>query len=1007
MVRTRNALALLLAASALVRAEHLPIGSYNATQGLAEGRVNAIVEDSRGFVWFATNGGISRFDGYGFVTWSVRPQVSYRGSFAFDAAPNGDFWVGSGKGLRRFGSGGPDRSDLLTPDSTDPSISDILRTRSGRLLVLNDAAIYQEAGGTRLESLIIPPGIRSEGGIGAIAEDLSGHLWVAVPSQGLLVYELSAHGAELRQTVPLPQGASNVNAMVEAPAGFLWVGSNAGLLRYQRSGPAGHWTYTGAFGVAQGIAGREVTALLRRSEGSIWIGTISGISRLAEADALNPRFRNIGRENGLSADRISVLTEDRAGNVWAGTDSAGVMLIKTQGFTTYQESDGIASVALHQVLEDRRGVLTAVGTGNGVIPRTLTFYDGERFHQNEASIFGSRPPWSWQRFLIQSGSGKWWAATDKGLCRFSAASAKELENARPEACYTDEKAFHVFEDSRGDVWASSPNNRLFHWVRDANCVLYLSPDGSESPDPKDFGQFISAMAEDRSGNLWLGGWNGGVYRRTGNRWQHFGAPEGAPRGSISTLLSDSSGRLWIGHARGLTVVQDAAAPTPHFIDYKSNGLQDTSITTVVEDRFGRIWAATVRGVVNLDPATGATHLFSTEDGLPPSTFTSSIRDRSGALWFSSSLGLTRTVPRPDTPSAPPGVVFTGIRVGDEDYLLPPRGAEHVPKIVLDPEKDHVEIQFAAPGVESALALRYQFLLDGADPTWSQPQPGNRVDYRHLTSGSYRFLVRAVGRNGLIGASAAEFDFRILPPFWQRWWFELPLAMAFLSAVYWLHSYRVTHLLAMERMRNNIAADLHDDIGASLARIAVLSEVARVHIESDPVQADAPLRRIGSAARELIDSLNDIVWSIGSAEAGIDSLLVRMREFALDVLEPGGVQFTLSCDEELRGKHIAPDVRRHLLLVFKECIHNTAKHSACRCVRAALSASPGHLTLTVTDDGCGLPAAAPARGNGIPGMNRRARAMRGEVEISGGPGAGCSVTVRIPFAGGLAATHAAT
>jgi hypothetical protein len=532
-------------------------------------------------------------------------------------------------------------------------------------------------------------------------------------------------------------------------------------------------------------------------------------------------------------------------------------------------------------------------------------------------------------------------------------------------------------------------------------VRYFSREGAEFAEPQDTGQLISAMAEDRQGNVWLGAWNGGVSRYADGRIQHFGDSSGAPRAAVSTMLCDSAGRLWIGTAAGLTVVDEPGAQSPRFHSYsKTEVLKDTGVTSVVEDRFGSIWAGTVRGVVNLDPRSGGARLFTVEDGLPAASFPSAIRDHNGALWFATSSGLARIVPREQAAVPPPPVVFTGIRIADEDYVVSPVGAEHPPQAILGPEKDHVEIEFASPGAEAAGNLRYQFLLDGADSAWSGPRAENRVDYRHLKSGAYRFRVRSVDRNGVQGVSAAEFDFRILPPVWLRWWFELPAMLMAIGAAYWLHSYRVAHILAMEHMRTNIAADLHDDIGASLTRIAVLSEVARLHVTSNPEQADAPLRRIGGTARELLDSLNDIVWSIGSHEAGIDSLVGRMREFALDVLGPGGVEFTLNCDDALRGKQMAIDVRRHVLLIFKECIHNAARHSGCRSVRACLALSDGNLMLTVSDDGRGLPPGTPARGNGLPGMKRRTQIMRGRIEIDGNAGSGCCVSLLVPLTSGL-------
>jgi signal transduction histidine kinase len=295
------------------------------------------------------------------------------------------------------------------------------------------------------------------------------------------------------------------------------------------------------------------------------------------------------------------------------------------------------------------------------------------------------------------------------------------------------------------------------------------------------------------------------------------------------------------------------------------------------------------------------------------------------------------------------------------------------------------------------------MLDGADSGWNAPQAEHRVDYRNLRAGSYRFLVKTVNPGGVDSASVAEFDFRILPPFWLRWWFLLSAALALISAAHWLHRVRVAHLVAIERMRTEIATDLHDDIGASLARIAILSDVARASLlrgnrEPNQETTAAPMARIGGMARELLDSLNDIVWSIRATDANVESLVSRMREFALDVLAQGDTSFRLECDEALRARTLSPDTRRHLLLIFKECMHNIVKHSACTSARASLHTSDGKLIMTVSDDGRGGAAAngAAHQGNGIPSMKRRVHAMGGEIEFAEKPSEGYQVVVRIPL-----------
>jgi ligand-binding sensor domain-containing protein len=998
----RKGWGILVLTATLASAELLPIRSYSAADGLVEDRVNAIAVDARGFVWFATSVGISMFDGYRFTAWDDAHGFSSLRPAAFLADPSGGYWAGVAEGLRWFGGEGPTHFKTLLPNSRLHSISVLLRTRAGRMLAAGQYELFAAGDGAGMAKVPLPIAMPAGWCISALAEDHSGNLWVAA---GLQVEVIAPGGARTTaQAIALPDGVTNISGMVEAPEDRMWVGTNLGLARIERRNGENGWHFLRMYGVTDGLAGPNTNALLRAGGGVVWVGTTAGISRFSERDAI-PHFSNLGKRQGLTDPNVTAMAEDGKGNIWVGTESGRAMHIQPQGFTTFQEDDGLRQASLLQVLEDRRGTLITVSDSGGAPPRVFTFFDGHVFHQSVPRALGYRGGWVWQRMLLESASGAWWAGTRHGLCRFPAGPAAELLNSRPEACYSDEEVFHIFEDSRGNIWASASGDYLLRWNRSTGRVVYLRPDGSESPARCKFGGLAGAMAEDHAGNVWLGLWSGGLYRFGSGRMTLFRKGEGAPRGTVYALHVDAAGRLWIAtHGHGLSVMANPAEAAPRYATYDAiNGIGSNVVRSIVEDRFGRIWAGTPRGVVCLDPGSGSMRRYSTADGLPEAVIKNGVLDRSGALWFATSQGLARIVPRPPARAGSPPALLTAIRIAGEEYPVSLLGETYVRHAVLEPGRNRVEIEFAAPGSGSDEDLRYKFMLVGADSGWSAPQIGHRVDFRNLRAGAYRFLVKTVDPSGVASAGAAEFDFRILPPLWLRWWFLLPASLALLLAAYLLHSYRVAHLLAIERMRTDIATDLHDDIGASLARIAILSDVARLNLARGGEPAAAPLIRIGGMARELLDSLNDIVWSVRATDTHVDSLVRRMREFALDVLEPSGAGFALECDQALQSRLLSPDTRRHLLLIFKECVHNIAKHSGCTAARAGLSAAGGKLTLTVSDNGRAAPAGGNSRGgNGIPSMTRRARAMGGEIEFAGDPSGGHTVTLRIPLRGSGAA-----
>jgi signal transduction histidine kinase len=251
-------------------------------------------------------------------------------------------------------------------------------------------------------------------------------------------------------------------------------------------------------------------------------------------------------------------------------------------------------------------------------------------------------------------------------------------------------------------------------------------------------------------------------------------------------------------------------------------------------------------------------------------------------------------------------------------------------------------------------------------------------------------------DGMESVAPAEIDFTVLAPVWRRWWFvglSVALVAAFVLAA---HRYRVTQIVDLERMRTAIATDLHDDIGASLAQIAILSEVARVR--GDSAGSAEVLERVATLARELVDSMGEIVWSIRSQSDDWESLVVHMRAFALDVLTSRGIAFQLRTPST-NGPSMNLQTRRQLFLMFKECIHNAARHSRCTAVVAELGAGGREVTLTVEDNGVGSNNAdrTPGRagGTGIAGMRWRAENLGGRVQITSAAGQGCRVEIHLP------------
>ena len=261
-------------------------------------------------------------------------------------------------------------------------------------------------------------------------------------------------------------------------------------------------------------------------------------------------------------------------------------------------------------------------------------------------------------------------------------------------------------------------------------------------------------------------------------------------------------------------------------------------------------------------------------------------------------------------------------------------------------------------------------------------------------------MRAVNSDGVYSSTPASITFRILHPIWQRWWFITLVAAIAGLAAYSLYRYRMSRLLEVERVRTRIATDLHDDIGAGLSRVAILTEVVKQQVAGKAEESLPLLTEIADSSRSLVGSMRDIVWAIGPEQNELVEVVMRVRQFASDVLEAKGIKWDFLLPAELERIKLSPEQRRHLFLTFKEAINNSARYAACHNVRLSLATTDHQLVGEIFDDGCGfedpLPGVSSTGGHGMRNMQRRSTEIGGSLKISSTPGQGTRIRLTIPL-----------
>ena len=991
--------ACVLALAQPARAERFAARVYTTADGLSTDRVDRGTRDPRGFLWFATTEGVSRFDGQHFERFGIADGLPHDHVLDIIASSDGVIWAATEDGLAwldpsvpvahpRFQLVGPHTAAFTAHEDAHGTIwagtSDGLAVvrRPGAAIAWEPVKIAERT-----------PAIYS------IADDpRDGTQWLATWA-GLWSRTPDGHVEKYRVTTPGERDDRLTMVLVDREHHVWLTHVGAKIIRVtphpgQRLIPEGEslWEAAAAGGDLLRFepAGPTRRAMFEDARGTIWFGTTYGLVVYDGAG-----FRPIPPGVLPIDDTLSPCVEDAEGNLWFGSDARGLVRYAPNGFTAFDHSDGIQSDYIHGFIEPPGGPLYAITWEMGHL---IARFDGTRFQ-----VVRPKPPagvvtmaWAAGMTAFVDHNGAWWYPTAEGAARYAAnLPFEQLATTEPEwfarpPQLPGRDVFHMYEDRRGDVWISTLSKTgLVRWSRSdgqMHTLLGLPDD------------VASAFVEDRAGALWISYQGEMVRLREGKPPERFGASDGVPSGTNLDMIIDHEGRLWVtGDGGGVARLDDPTAAHPHFVLFTTaDGLASNQVLSIVEDVFGQIYIGTSRGLDRIGPAgPGAAPIahFDLTDGLPNDYVIVSHRDRSGALWFGTKNGIARLVPQKPSLGAAPRTYISRVAVDGATTPMAVDGMQSL-ELELGASADRLDIAFTSPSFAVGEPVRFQYKLDD---TWSTPVLEREVHYARLAPGNYQFQVRVVAASGAV-SEPATVSFVVVPPVWMRWWFITLCAIALALIGFVIARARLRHVLAIERIRTRIATDLHDDLGANLSRISILADVATRRAAADQPHGEQ-VADIGRSARELVEVASDIVWSTDPRRDDLGSLLVRLRKFSGDVLEGRGIAWTLTAPPEPDRIKLGPDQRRHLHLIVKEAVNNAAKHSEAKTVAIDVTRVDRALIVKVTDDGRGFELRTTAgEGNGLTNMQNRARVAGGTLVVSSQVGEGTTLTLRLPLRG---------
>ncbi|MGQ0735975.1 MAG: sensor histidine kinase [Acidobacteriota bacterium] len=959
--------------SADSEAHALPVLERLGTEhGLSHNTVNAILEDRHGFLWFATQNGLNRYDGRDFV------------AFGHDASAPGTLG-----------------SSIITALHED---------RQGRLLVGTRAGLYRlAADGQRFEHLALGgPASTGAFGVTTIAESADGRLWVG--ADGAL---FSFDAALTRPTPVAPIGTSgaaswnHVRAIRNAPDGSVWVLEEDAFRRVwlvRVSDPALRHEvgYAWSFGFsAKGevwidprhraapevLAARRLpgldgvmTAQLADTRGRLWVGTLAGLLvKESSGDALR---RVQGADLGLGAltHEITAIIEDRVGTVWVGT-FGGVLRFdphaKPFRRLAHREGDpaSLASNAVSGIVQDASGAIWVATFGDGLdqVDRASGHVVHHRSRPDDPhSVCGD---YIWD--IAASSRVTLWVGTNASFCSF--ARGRFTRHPLPAAA---ESALSLHESPDGTLWIGATGG-LYRYLPGLDRVELVGNAASGWFQP------VGKVYQDGVGRIWFASARSGDlgwYDPASGASRVF---RGVGREGIWDLHEGAPGELWLATGTGLARF-DALSSMATDAELSAGAAPAISYS-VQADASGRLWLGTSRGLVRYDPRTQDYREYEVHEGPGHVEFNrhAAHRTASGELFFGGMHGITSFVPENvlDNPHRPP-VVLTMVRVfGDAGE----RRHGPLEALTLRPGDRSVAFEFAALNFTDGRKNRYAYTLEGFDRDWTAAGAERAARYTSLPAGQYTFRVRGSNNDGVWSDREVALPVLVVPPFWQTWWFR-SIALAMLAgALLVAHRLRTAHLVGLERLRLRIASDLHDDLGSELSGIALASGlVAR---QEGLTERDRQrLMAVSTSAAKVMDGLRDVIWTISPEHDTLESMERRMREVAQTLLADHTHEFHAF---GLRTGVVPMRTRRHLFLIYKELLHNIVRHARARHVRIVLDASSQALRLVVADDGRG-DAGATAGGTGLRSIRRRAREVGAETDIRSEPNEGTTCTVVVPM-----------
>lgn len=1001
--------------------------------GLISNRVTSVLKDRDGVLWIGTEDGLSKYNGSSFVNYyHSNDKNSLKGNAVIRLMQDkeGKIWIGSQDVISYIDPHTDKITNIDFPYRITTSASNVngivQSSYDGRIWVATMRGLFTvDQKNNTLIPFVDKDSVLIKWDLTDIVLDGKESAWITC-RYGLLKVNLQTKAIRLfvplgRADIPENKDKNILTSVVEGKDETLWVGNwGAGLQQFdKRTEKFTMYLPEPKLGV-RGDANIILDIMPSQfpdEKDMLWLAT--GSTGFAIFNTINKQFKlysNTDYYNGsqyTTPTGVYSLYYASPEGLWIGT---------TNGLYRYDKYLQTFQLASFKKTLDNRHCLSEVLTAyvdpidnTGKTYWMSTWSCGSYIYNAAKDSFQSLPSWmskwvtddSILSCIHRDKQNKLWI----GLNYKRLLSIDEKNKTATEIFCIDNEtkqkrsivAWHFMEDSKGNLWVGGSDG-LYVVKKNSSEAIHIIK--REPQLPKELSITITGITEDANGNIWFcskaDGHDGKsmigyIDKELQEKKYFFAKNNNALPDAYSysgMAYTPYNNTVWAGSDKGMVNWKATTEPAFKLLT-RADGICSDRIYRIAKGTHNSIWAATANGVSYYDTV-GQFHNFYMEQGLSendvrrifPNAITGEV-----FLAFPEKLCLVNSQFSQSNQSPP--VIISSLKVFNKTYtkdgqsFYPDKNA-----VSLSYSENNITISFSALSYTAPHQNRYAYKMGGLDKEWIYTNT-NSVTYSQLPPGDYTFRIKACNSMGVWNEEGTYLDIHVATPFYRTAWFIIGCILLAGYLVYLIYKYRVAQIRKMYGIRNDIARDLHDEIGSTLTSINILSKVSELNLEKDKEATLKHLKQISEQSQNMQQSMSDIVWAIKPDEDKIGNMTERMLEYVTHVLETKNVNVSFDVDETLVEVVLQMQQRRDFFMLFKEAINNIAKHADAKNVTIKLSRQNKHIILLIKDDGVGFDEVASKFSNGLKNMKRRAEEMGGRIDIDSKVGRGTTVTLSIP------------